>query len=488
MSKFKKAKINRETILLGILLAFSLFLRLYRIDYPKAYVFDEVYHGFTAVEYTKGNNAAWDWLSTAPKGVAYEWSHPPLAKEIMALSLLSFHTSEYWGWRVPGAILGVVSVYLVFLLGKKIFNNQTAGLFSAFVFSFDGINFVQSRTGMNDIYLVTFILASLYFFLNKKIFASTIFLGLALASKWTAIYFLPLILLIFILREKRDILKVKNLLRVSLTFIVPLLIYLICYIPFFLSGHTLEQFVELHRQMWYYHTHLRASHSYASPWWSWPLNLYPVWFYVEYVKNTTANIFTSGNPIVSWGGFLSIIFYIASLVKNKQIKMTYLAVSLLLLICLLATLDFHPDLNALLNGSNPQLIGKNIQAIGISRLITLTFLFWGIVSLLISFLCTYKKKVNLLIPVIGFFFFWLPWSLSPRIMFLYHYSPSVPFLSLMLGFVIAGIYKSNKELSYFLLTLIFLGFLIVFPFLTGIPLPSNLVQIFFMTNLTKNPF
>ncbi|MBI3485791.1 hypothetical protein HY025_02495, partial [Candidatus Daviesbacteria bacterium] len=63
----------------------------------------------------------------------------------------------------------------------------------------------------------------------------------------------------------------------------------------------------LQHQMWYYHTHLKAHHDYSSPWWSWPLNLYPVWYFVQYYSGPfMSNIFASGNPAVFWLGFISL--------------------------------------------------------------------------------------------------------------------------------------------------------------------------------------
>lgn len=398
--------LNPKT-LLCLLLLVSLLLRLYRIDYPSTYVFDEVYHGFTAVQYSQGSKEAWEWLSTAPKGVAYEWTHPPLAKEIMALSLLIFQTDQPWGWRVPGAILGVVAVYLVFQLGLKLFQDQQTALLASFLFAFDGLNFVQSRTGMNDIYLVTFILASLLFFFKRHFFYSAIFLGLALASKWSAVYLFIFYLVMFLY-------DLKNIRRIYLFVLVPLVIYLLSYVPFFVLGHDINQFFELHKQMFNYHINLKAGHDYASSWWSWPLSLYPVWFHVEYFKDSIANIFTAGNPIVFWFGFLSIIACAVDL---------------------------------------------------------------------------YRKKItSLYIIVFGYLSFWLPWSASPRIMFLYHYSPSVPFLALALGYQINKLTKHNPQLLKISLFLVLLGFFALYPFLTGIPIPKNFVSLFFASNLAKDPF
>ncbi len=399
--------LSSKYILILILLS-SLFLRLYRLDYPHSYVFDEVYHAFTAKEYLKGNHEAWEWWTSAPKGVAFEWTHPPLAKEIMTVFMFILRTQDAWAYRLPGVLLGTLSIYLVYLLALKLLKNPKMALIATFAFSIDGLNFVQSRTAMNDIYYVTFILSSLLLFLNKKYAISAIIFGLAIASKWAAVY-LIIIYLILLIHSK----KIKTLLYFI---VIPPLIYLLSYIPFFLQGHSISQFLELQAQMWWYHTNLKAAHDYASAFWSWPLNLYPVWYFVDYQKNTTANIFSSGNPALFWVGSVSVI-----LTAYEALK---------------------------------------------------------------------KKSLPLLITIGGFLIFWLPWAFSPRIMFLYHFSPSVAFLCICLGYQLEqGLNdKTGRKLTFLLLTIIGLSFVLIFPFLTGIHLPKNIVSLFFNINLSKNPF
>lgn len=399
-------KLKPKYILILILLV-TAFLRLYRLDFPNKYVFDEVYHAFTAREMLAGHKEAWEWWNTPPPGVAYEWTHPPLAKEMMVISMFALNTQDAWAWRLPGVLLGILSVYIIFLLALKIFDNKTIALFSAFLFSIDGINFVQSRIGMNDIYYVTFFLTSLLLLLNKKYFYSAILLGLALSSKWAAMYayliFIPLLL------------YYRQYIKILYFLFIPPLIYLMSYLPF-LSEHTFDQFIQLQQQMWWYHTKLKATHPYTSPWWSWPLNLYPVWYFVDYQKNNMANIFTSGNPVLFWAGTIAVLFTAWEVVK--------------------------------------------------------------------------KRSMNLIIILLGFFVFWLPWALSPRIMFLYHFSPSVPFMSLALGYQLNSLiqYKEGKKFALLLLILIVLSFIAIFPYLTGIPLPREFIKLFFAFNLSKNPF
>lgn len=401
-------KILKPKFLLITILLLAAILRFYRLDYPKGYVFDEVYHAFTAREYASGHKEAWEWWTTPPPGVAYEWTHPPLAKEIMAGSMILLNSQESWVWRSPGVLFGILSIYLVYLLAQKLFNKKTISLISAFIFSIDGLNFVQSRTGMSDIYYVTFVLASLLFILNKKCFWGAVLLGLALSSKWAAIYAYPLFIPLLIYNRSYR--------QVLFFFIIPPVIYLLSYIPFFLLGHTPQQFIQLQQQMWWYHTGLKATHGYSSPWWSWPLNLYPVWYFVDYQGKNMANIFASGNPIAFWVGITTLIWTGIEGIKRKSF--------------------------------------------------TLLFILWG------------------------FLVFWLPWALSPRIMFLYHLSPSVPFLSLSIGYQLGMEFKNQKgkKFVFILLGLMILAFLFFFPFLTGIHLPKEFIKGFFAINLSKNPF
>lgn len=396
-----------KTLLL-VLIVCSFLIRFIRIDYPKAYVFDEVYYPFTANEYLKGNKDAWTYWATPPKDHAYAWVNPPLPQEIMALSMKIFNQNSSFAWRIPGVLIGVISIYLIFVLGKILFKNERVALISAFLFSMDGLNFVQSRTAMLDIYLVTFCLLSLIFILLDSPFLSAIFFALAISSKWTAIYLLIIFIPFLIAKSKY--------LNILYFVIITPLIYLAIYAPFFLTGHNFKQFEGLINQEVWYHTHLKATHDYASSWWSWPLNLYPIWYFVEYGKTGIANIFASGTPLLYWLGSIAILGSIYEIIK--------------------------------------------------------------------------KKSFPLFITVLGFLAFWLPWALSPRIMFLYYFAPSVPFFCLSLGYWINEFWEDKQLFSYakIALILILVNFLVFYPILTGVMIPKNFLNVFFRTNLAKNPF
>ena len=83
--------------------------------------------------------------------------------------------------------------------------------------------------------------------------------------------------------------------------VLPLILYGASYIPFFAMGHTIAQLRELQWQMYYYHSHLVATHPYASKWYQWPLVQRPV-YYAQTLGagDVSANTYANGNPLLYW--------------------------------------------------------------------------------------------------------------------------------------------------------------------------------------------
>jgi dolichyl-phosphate-mannose--protein O-mannosyl transferase len=81
---------------------------------------------------------------------------------------------------------------------------------------------------------------------------------------------------------------------------VPAAIYLISYAQYFLAGHTLADFRELHRQMIVFNLNLEATHTYASAAPTWIIDYRPVWYYFNDVDGTYRGIVAIGNPFLWW--------------------------------------------------------------------------------------------------------------------------------------------------------------------------------------------
>jgi Gpi18-like mannosyltransferase len=439
--KTKQVKVKHINWYLVFILLLAFGLRIWNIWHPRAYIFDEVYHGFTAQEMAKGDIKAWEWWNNPPEGFAYEWTHPPLAKVIMAGSVLLFGHNDklsQYAFRVPGVFFGIGAIYLTYLLTKEIFKNERLALLAAFLFSLDGLAFVMSRVGMVDIYALFFLLLTIYLVLVKKYFWSAISLGLAIGTKWTGVYLYPIVGLILLaqsftrsnqhkkqifnfqfFRQRRTSLGLAIFSKILIFTIIPPLVYILCNLSFFLTGHSWSQFIDLQRQMWWYHTSLKATHAYQSAAWTWPFLIRPVWFWVDYKPQTIANIYNLGNPLIWWSGLLVI----------------------------------------------PLAVYQAIEDI------------------------FSKKNYRLGVVILCYFAFWLPWVFSPRIMFLHHYLPAIPFLCFLLAYFLDKIYDlrlkiyewkiSGKLLITAYLLLITTSFIFFFPIYTGISVPKELVKYFF---------
>ena len=402
---------GKTKYLLAAILLFAFFTRVSSLASPPREYFDEVYHAFTARRMLHGDPKAWEWWNTPPEGFAYEWTHPPLAKYGMVAGMLVFGENSF-GWRIPGAILGVVCVYLLYLIAKELFKDELLALFSAFIFSLDGIFLVISRIGMNDVYFLVLALLSIYLFLKNKYFFSSLALGFSLSAKWSALWVYPVLFL-------GQIILGKKIVKSSLLyFLIPPLVYLAVYFPFFTSGHTFDQFINigalvkcigvsscsypfgLQQQMFWYHTHLNATHPYSSPWWSWPFNVRPVYLYTSAaINNMVARIYLIDNPLLSWVGVAGVFAVTASFVRK-------------------------------------------------------------------NFLKNVNKQV--LFVLMAYFVFFIPWALSPRIMFLYHYLPSLPFLAIILAYIM----RKYPKIALVVLPLLFASFAYFYPHWAGLSVPE----------------
>ncbi|MFY9461835.1 MAG: glycosyltransferase family 39 protein [Candidatus Sungiibacteriota bacterium] len=121
--------------------------------------------------------------------------HPPLVFLVQYLFISVFGENAI-AFRLPSVILGVLSVWLVFLLGRRLFS-EGAGLVAAALTAVTLSQVFISRVGMQEVYVIFFtLLASLLFLKsleNEKYFIPWgITLGLAFLTKYTAFILVPI--------------------------------------------------------------------------------------------------------------------------------------------------------------------------------------------------------------------------------------------------------------------------------------------------------
>jgi hypothetical protein len=120
--------------------------------------------------------------------------------------------------------------------------------------------------------------------------------------------------------------------------VLPLVVYVISYIPWAFvenhqlfvgwpPGHTGQTLLELTGEMYRYHNGLTAAHPASSPWWAWPMNLKPVWFYQESLgAGTAAALYDAGSLVIWWMGIPAIAFTSWMAYKRRSPALALIAV------------------------------------------------------------------------------------------------------------------------------------------------------------------
>jgi dolichyl-phosphate-mannose--protein O-mannosyl transferase len=214
---------------------------------------------------------------------------------------------------------------------------------------------------------------------------------------------------------------------VSSFILLPLLVYAASYIPtLYVPGYGWGNVWRWQRQMLDYHSQLKATHAFASPWWQWPWIVKPVWYFKAdgLSAGMASTIVAMGNPLIFWPSLLA-------------------------------------------------LVAATILA--------------------------FARRDKRMIPILaGFISQYLPWMLVPRLTFLYHYFPIVPFgllslinlfkpiavrggadaLALKAGTSLAArawvIGRKNILLIYVIACAAL--FVLFFPAISGLPVPAGWIR------------
>ena len=405
--------------------------------------FDEIYHARTAYEFLKGLPA-------------YENTHPPLGKILIALGIAVFGMNPF-GWRITGTVFGILMLPILYGFAKKVTKSTAVSALSCVLFAFDFMHFAQTRLATIDVYITFFVLLMyfcMYCYLQKSFYdtplketflplgACGISMGLGIACKWTGIYAGAGLAILFfgcMLQRYREYLyakaapnqvtagiphqhilhvflpNLKKTIAFCLVFfaVIPAGIYLLSYLPFRTYDTEAGLFFRMFENqgaMLRYHSHLNARHPFASPWYQWPLMSLPIWYYSGTPGATLREgISAFGNPLVWWVGIPAFLYmlYLAFQKKDPTARM-----------------------------------------------------------LTISYLAQY-----------------LPWVFVTRITFIYHYFPSVPFVVLMIAHSLMQFKpRLSKGKFGFLLVLYglwaFVLFVLFYPVLAGQPVEASFVDRF----------
>ena len=86
-------------------------------------------------------------------------THPEVGKYLIAIGEWVFGLNPF-GYRVASAVFGSLAILLMCRIARRLTRSTLLGCIAGVLLSLDGMEFVLSRTGILDIFLMTFVLAA----------------------------------------------------------------------------------------------------------------------------------------------------------------------------------------------------------------------------------------------------------------------------------------------------------------------------------------
>ena len=378
--------------------AFGAFLRFDRLRVPRALIFDETYYAKDAwsilnhgVELNLAGNAndliqaghanIFAACNGTPEVCGEYVVQPEMGKLLIAAGEWLFGLNSF-GWRFASAVFGSLAILLICRIARRMTRSTLLGCVAGLLMALDGLEFVLSRTGILDIFLMFFVLAAFGCVLIDRDIsraslaervarrdggpggprlgirrwrvAAGIFLGLAVAVKWDAAWYILGFAALGTAwdagaRRAAGLASfVRGALRemawLPVTFVViPLAVYLASWSGWFAAGtgydrdyarlhgvHTpvisaLYSLYEYHLQAIRFGLGLRSAHPYQSQPWDWLAVTRPVAFFYECYTGPVAGpahycpksyagsewsqeVLAIGTPAIWWGSVLALLF------------------------------------------------------------------------------------------------------------------------------------------------------------------------------------
>lgn len=220
-------------IIFGFIILLAFFLRIYLLGVvPPGLTNDEADIGYDAYSILQTGKDQWGQLIpvTSFKGFGdyrlalYTYLVIPFIK-VVGLNAFAV--------RLPSAILGTISVILVYFLCKKLFEKHGKasvyiGLSAALFFAISPWSVALSRIGIESNIAITFILAGFISFLHsfthrKLFFLSVLFFALTIYTYTSYSLYTPLVLVTTFVFFKKEILKYKKIVIFSCVFFLLLI-------------------------------------------------------------------------------------------------------------------------------------------------------------------------------------------------------------------------------------------------------------------------
>ena len=306
-----------------IVLILSAAVRLYTLQRPAVLVFDETYYAKDANTILHGylgpvRDFPWE------PGKEISWPHPEFGKWAIAAGVAAFGYSSF-GWRIAAAIAGTILLAFIYPIGRRIGLSPHWALMALVLAASDFLGIVQSRIATLDIFVALWSVACVYLALRYVqtghrllwLFLCGTAGGLAVGTKWSGAFAIVAAAAIMVLYRRRpwrrpvgralvDALRDVGFPLLALV-VLPALLYVASYTLYFTKGgHTVGQWWDLQKEMWWFNENLHATHTYASAAWKWIIDYRPVWYYYE-ERQGVHGIISMGNPFLWWASLPALL-------------------------------------------------------------------------------------------------------------------------------------------------------------------------------------
>jgi dolichyl-phosphate-mannose--protein O-mannosyl transferase len=271
--------------------------------------------------------------------------HPPLGKWTIAVGEYLFGATPF-GWRFAVAVLGTLSILMVARIARRLTRSDLIGTIAGLLLALEGMHLVMSRTGLLDLVLMFWVVASFGLFLIDRDhtrgrlaalvtrdgleslatewgprlglrpwrWAAAVALGLACGVKWSALWFVAFFALMSVVWDvsarraigvrrpwSATVVRDAPLAALSTVAIV-VVVYLLSWTGWLLTdgGYArdwaasqpgsivpaaLRSLWHYHALAWRFHIGLNSAHPYGSNALSWPFMTRPTSFYYESIKD-----------------------------------------------------------------------------------------------------------------------------------------------------------------------------------------------------------
>ncbi len=276
-------------------------------------------------------------------------SHPPLAKELIALAILMFG-SHPWVWRLPGVVLGALAPIAVAGIALELFRRRGVAILAAGLASLDGLAITMSRVALPDSTAVPLVLFALWALVRvservRRGEDSTwwswmgvgVLLGLGLAAEWIGGQAILLAWAWCLVSDRR----VRGAYRrwVPATTVIPFLVYYASY--FYSWSHGFQEswlpsdpFLAFFRLQWLMLKdmwQLRFFHPWTASVWTWLGIPRPTALLLTVRHSQAVRLMAFSDPLLVWLGLASLLLGLVLSGRHKEWRHPWLFLGLWLL-------------------------------------------------------------------------------------------------------------------------------------------------------------